>query len=77
MGLHSSDTKSPEWTTCPHPSSTMKQAGGTSSVWYELHENMQPAIDREKRMKGWKRKWKLEMIESMNPNWQDLYHTIV
>ena len=46
-------------------------------VWYELHENMQFAIEREKRMKGWKRKWKLELIESMNPNWQDLYHTIV
>ena len=46
-------------------------------VWYELHENMQTALEREKRMKGWKRKWKLELIESMNPNWQDLYHTIV
>ena len=46
-------------------------------VWYELHENMQSAIEREKRMKEWKRKWKMELIESMNPNWQDLYHTIV
>ena len=46
-------------------------------VWYELHENMQSALEREKRMKGWKRKWKLELIESANPNWKDLYHTIV
>jgi putative endonuclease len=46
-------------------------------VWYELHENMQSAIEREKRLKEWKRKWKLELIESTNPNWQDLYYTIV
>ena len=46
-------------------------------VWYELHENMESALEREKRMKGWKRKWKIELIESMNPNWRDLYHTIV
>jgi putative endonuclease len=46
-------------------------------VWYELHVNMESAIGREKRLKEWKRKWKLELIESTNPNWEDLYHTIV
>jgi len=46
-------------------------------VWYELHGSMESAIIREKRLKDWKRKWKLELIESNNPNWQDLYHTIV
>ena len=46
-------------------------------VWYELHDSMQSAIIREKRLKDWKRKWKLELIERANPNWQDLYHTIV
>jgi len=46
-------------------------------VWYELHESMETAITREKRLKNWKRKWKLELIESSNPNWQDMYHTIV
>ncbi len=46
-------------------------------VWYELHENMESAIEREKRLKEWKRKWKLELIESNNPNWLDLYDTIV
>ena len=46
-------------------------------VWYELHESMESAIEREKRLKEWKRKWKLELIESSNPYWQDLYHTIV
>jgi len=54
-----------------------KRYGVHQLVWYELHENMQSAIEREKQMKGWKRKWKLELIESMNPNWQDLYHTVV
>ena len=46
-------------------------------VWYEMHESMESAIDREKRLKEWKRKWKLELIEVTNPNWQDLYHTII
>jgi putative endonuclease len=46
-------------------------------VWYELHETMGSAIQREKQMKEWKRKWKLELIESTNPNWRDLYQTIV
>ncbi|MGA2734803.1 MAG: GIY-YIG nuclease family protein [Syntrophobacteraceae bacterium] len=46
-------------------------------VWYELHVNMESAIGREKRLKEWKRKWKLELIESTNPNWEDLYHAIV
>ena len=46
-------------------------------VWYEVRESMESAIEREKRLKEWKRKWKLELIESANPNWQDLYNTIV
>jgi putative endonuclease len=46
-------------------------------VWYEVHESMESAIEREKRLKGWKRKWKLELIESTNTNWQDLFNTIV
>ncbi len=46
-------------------------------VWYELHESMESAITREKRLKNWKRQWKLKLIESSNPEWQDLYHRIV
>jgi putative endonuclease len=42
-------------------------------VWFEMHETMESAIQREKRLKEWKRAWKLELIESTNPNWQDLY----
>jgi putative endonuclease len=37
---------------------------------------MESAIRREKQMKEWKRKWKLELIESVNPNWQDIHHVI-
>ena len=46
-------------------------------VWYELHDNMQSAIQREKQIKEWKRIWKLELIERMNPEWADLYYRIV
>ena len=46
-------------------------------VWYELHESMESAIQREKRLKEWKRAWKLELIEGTNPNWQDLYEKII
>ena len=41
-------------------------------VWYELHESMESAITREKRLKDWKRAWKLELIEGKNPDWLDL-----
>ncbi len=46
-------------------------------VWYELHDNMESAILREKRLKDWKRAWKLRLIESINPDWHDLYNSIV
>lgn len=46
-------------------------------VWYEQHESMDSAIQREKILKKWNRQWKLELIEAMNPNWDDLYETII
>jgi putative endonuclease len=46
-------------------------------VWYEQHETMNSAISREKLLKTWKRRWKLNLIESMNPEWRDLYPDIV
>jgi predicted GIY-YIG superfamily endonuclease len=46
-------------------------------VWYELHGEMLPAIAREKQLKGGSRKRKLALIEAMNPNWEDLYESIV
>ncbi|AIF48931.1 GIY-YIG nuclease family protein [Dyella japonica] len=46
-------------------------------VWYELHETMESAILREKRLKDWKRAWKLRLIEGENPKWADLYPTLL
>ena len=46
-------------------------------VWYESHESMESAIQREKQLKEWKRKWKMRLIESANRNWEDLYNTLV
>jgi putative endonuclease len=46
-------------------------------VWYELHENMNSAIEQEKKMKEWKRGWKIRLIEENNPNWNDRYDSII
>ena len=45
-------------------------------VWYEVHETMESAITREKRIKDWRRTWKIELIEAGNPQWRDLYADI-
>jgi putative endonuclease len=42
-------------------------------VYYEHAENIVSAIEREKQLKKWNRKWKLELIEKENPEWRDLY----
>ena len=46
-------------------------------VWYEAHDDLQEARRRELQMKKWKRLWKLGTIEAMNPDWQDLYPTLL
>lgn len=50
-----------------------KKYGCNTLVWWEQHYDLNEAIAREKRIKGWKRKWKLELIEKDNPTWRDLY----
>ena len=45
-------------------------------VYYELHDDMETAIVREKRSKKWKRLWKLRLIEQLNPEWNDLYDSL-
>ena len=45
-------------------------------VWYELHQTMESAIQREKAIKFWKRRWKIKSIEQSNPEWRDLYRDI-
>ena len=46
-------------------------------VWYEVHPTMESAITREKRLKEWKRDWKNQLIEGMNPAWRDLYRDVL
>lgn len=46
-------------------------------VWYEIHTTSETAINREKHIKKWKRKWKLELIEKNNPEWNDLYENFL
>jgi putative endonuclease len=53
-----------------------RQHGVHVLVWYEIHETMESAIVREKTIKEWKRKWKLNLIERSNPEWRDLYYDL-
>jgi putative endonuclease len=46
-------------------------------VWFERHETMESAIQREKAIKEWKRAWKIELIEESNPKWRDLYSELL
>ena len=46
-------------------------------VFAEFHETMPEAILREKRIKKWRRAWKLELIERQNPQWRDLYEDLL
>ena len=46
-------------------------------VWFEVHATMESAIAREKAIKEWKRKWKLELIEQQNPYWHDLHDKLL
>ena len=46
-------------------------------VYFELHQDMMSAISREKQLKKWKRVWKLQLIEDTNPEWNDLYQSIL
>ena len=49
-----------------------KAYGCKRLVWYETHATMLAAIAREKRIKRWRRAWKLALIEAQNPEWRDL-----
>ncbi|MDO8593888.1 MAG: GIY-YIG nuclease family protein [bacterium] len=53
-----------------------KKYGVHTLVWYECTEDIESAITREKQIKAWKRKWKLELIEKENPAWRDLYEEL-
>ncbi|MDK1386881.1 GIY-YIG nuclease family protein [Sinorhizobium sp. 8-89] len=48
--------------------------GVKTLVWFEEFDLLTAAITREKTMKKWPRQWKLNLIEAMNPEWQDISH---
>ena len=46
-------------------------------VYVERHDSIESAINRETRIKKWPRAWKIELIRSTNPDWNDLYETLL
>ena len=46
-------------------------------VYYEIYEEIEEAINREKRLKKWNREWKDQVITEFNPAWNDLYNKII
>ena len=49
-----------------------KQYGLKNLVWFEMHDDIRAAIQREKTMKRWPRAWKIRLINAVNPEWNDL-----
>jgi len=45
-------------------------------MWFETFNTRDEALNRERQIKGWKRAWKIELIEKANPHWEDLYNTL-
>jgi putative endonuclease len=53
-----------------------RKYGLTRLVYAEPHDSIEGAIMRERAIKKWRRAWKIELIESVNPDWIDLYDTL-
>ena len=49
-----------------------RRYGVSRLVWYEVHDTMPPATQRERQLKEWRRAWKIELIERDNLQWNDL-----
>lgn len=45
-------------------------------VYYEMHERIEGAMQREQNIKHWPRRWKIVLVDGMNPDWDDLYPTL-
>jgi putative endonuclease len=54
-----------------------KRYGVHRLVYFEIHDHIDEAIRREKRIKNWNRTWKIALIEQSNPEWRDLWPTII
>jgi putative endonuclease len=46
-------------------------------VYYEVYDDINEAIKREKQLKNWNRVWKIKLIEDFNSDWKDLYEEII
>jgi putative endonuclease len=46
-------------------------------VWFDQTDSIEAAIQHEKRLKHWQRAWKIELIEKTNPQWVDLYASLL
>ncbi len=53
-----------------------KRYGVKMLVWYEAHETWYAAIQREKNIKHYPRRWKIALIEAANPSWRDLHEEL-
>jgi len=53
-----------------------KRYGLKRLVWFEMHDGVSSAIQREKTIKHWPRAWKVRLIHAKNPNWDDLYESL-
>ncbi len=58
------------------PQSFTARYGCTMLVWYQACETREGAKDLERRIKEWRRVWKLRLIEETNPDWKDLYDSL-
>ncbi|HEY4344190.1 MAG TPA: GIY-YIG nuclease family protein [Parvibaculum sp.] len=54
-----------------------KRYGLKQLVYVERHDSIEDAIQRETRLKHWPRVWKIDLIRSTNPEWDDLYETVM
>jgi len=54
----------------------VRKYGFVRLVYMEFHDGIEDAIAREKAIKKWRRQWKIELIEAMNPDWDDLFEQI-
>jgi putative endonuclease len=54
-----------------------KKYGVKTLVYFESYADVGLAIARETRLKKWKRRWKMELIEKSNPSWDDLFHSLM
>ncbi len=45
-------------------------------IYFETHSTFENAVEREKKLKNWRREWKISLIEKTNPSWKDLYDEI-